>query len=76
MIGQATVLTGSRPYSRVEVGRMGDPNVDNTPDSEDRSSPESELYMMEGRTYVLCSVEFPSTRWIETDEVADLNEWR
>ncbi|WP_255169113.1 hypothetical protein [Natrononativus amylolyticus] len=55
---------------------MGDPNVDNTPDSEDRSSPESELYMMEGRTYVLCSVEFPSTRWIETDEVADLNEWR
>ena len=55
---------------------MGDSNIDDAPDGQERSPPENELYMMEGRTYVLCSVEFPSTRWIETDEIADLDEWR
>lgn len=55
---------------------MGTPSIEDNTTAGGNESPENELYMMEGRTYVLCSVEFPSTRWIETDEVADLGEWR
>ncbi|WP_187432875.1 hypothetical protein [Natronococcus pandeyae] len=38
--------------------------------------PGDELYMMAGEVYVLCSVRRPSTRWIATDAVDDLGEWR
>lgn len=53
-------------------------NFDDTtaPEGEERAETGDELYMMEGRSYVLCSVEFPSTRWIEIDSVIDLDEWR
>ena len=39
-------------------------------------SPSDELYMMTGGTYVLCSLQRPSTQWIATDAVDDLGEQR
>ncbi|WP_306055289.1 hypothetical protein [Natronococcus wangiae] len=60
---------------------MSTRSIDNDPDrpggedDHDRSRGD-ELYVMSGGTYVLCSVESPSTQWIEADSVADLEEWR
>ena len=52
------------------------PKAEQTRSSPPEHVPGDELYMITGDEFVLCSVQYPSTRWIAMNSIVDLYEWR